>query len=254
MTAIKRCYLIPPDEQLCIWMSAGLLSYQLCNQRTDCESCPVDAVMHRRSPASRAVEKAEISCVAGSILQQMQEEGFRYSRNHWWAQKTAGGNVRLGIESGLAQTFLSVKGIVFPSPHQRLSKGQACIWVVMDGGTLALESPLDGVVHLVNHDLIAKPHLLSQEPFDAGWLCEIECAEANDEPAGLQDSVDIRARYSTDRTRFLASLSSAMRGRRPPGGATIADGGEHLQNFADILGPTRYIALMRQHFGWSSKS
>ena len=253
MTVIKRCFLIPPDEQLCIWMTAGLLSYQLCNRRLDCDNCAIDAVMHRRFPESRAAEEGESNRLAPRVVQDIPEEDFQYSRNHWWARKTVSGKVRLGIESGLAQTLLAVKGIVFPSPHQRLSKGQACIWIVMDGGTLALESPLDGVVQSVNHDLIDKPHLLSLQPFDDGWLCEIEAEDVEAEAAGLLTAVDIRSKYSTDRTRFLASLAGATRSRRPPVGITIADGGEQLQNFADILGPIRYIALLRQHFGWTKR-
>jgi glycine cleavage system H lipoate-binding protein len=253
MTAIKRCFLIPPDEQLCIWMTAGVLSYQLCNRMLDCDNCPIDAVMHRRFSESPAVEEGENNHMAPRVVQDIPEEGFQYSRNHWWARKTDSGKIRLGIESGFAQTLLGVKGIVFPAPHQRLCKGQACIWVVMDGSTLALESPLDGVVQTVNHDLIDKPHLLRLQPFDDGWLCEIESEDAEAEAAGLLTAVDIRPKYSADRTRFLASLSGAMRGRRPPIGTTLADGGEQLQNCADILGAIRYIALLRHHFGWTKK-
>ena len=237
MTDIKRCFLIPPDEQLCIWMTAGVLSYQLCNRGLDCDHCPIDARMHRHAPESPAVEEGESNHIAPGVVLDVPDEGFHFSRNHWWARKTASGKIRLGLESGLAQALLAVKGIVFPSPRQRLCKGQACIWIVMDGGTLALESPMDGVVQSVNHNLIDKPHLLHLQPLEDAWFCEIESEDAEAEAAGLLTAVDICPDYSKDRNRFFAALSSAMRGRRPPPGITLADGGEQLQTFADILGP-----------------
>jgi len=64
-------------------------------------------------------------------------------------------------------------------------------------------------------------------------------------------AADIRPKYSADRSRFLASLASAARGKHPPMGITPADSGGLLRSFAEILGPARYIALLRQHYGWS---
>jgi len=61
---------------------------------------------------------------------------------------------------------------------------------------------------------------------------------------------EIRQRYAGDRTRFIALLAGSVRGKRPSVGPTLADGGEKLQNFADILGASRYFSLVRQSFGW----
>jgi len=252
MTANKKCFLIPPEEQACIWMAAGLLSYQLCNRKLDCDNCPVDAVMRRPFLGSPAIEEAGKRPVATYLEEGIREEGFQYSRNHWWARQTASARIiRLGIESGFARTLLPVKGIVFPSPQQRFPKGQACLWIIMEGGALALESPLDGVVQYVNHDLIDKPHLLGLQPFDDGWLCEIESENMDFMAAGLLKASDIGQKYAADESRFLASLAGAARGRRPISTNAPACSGELLRSFAEILGPARYIALLQQHFGWS---
>jgi glycine cleavage system H lipoate-binding protein len=253
MDSSKKCHLIPPDEQRCLWMTAGILSYQLCDRMFDCDHCPLDAAMRRRFSAPAALREDGSAQRAPAGLQEIPQEGLQYSRNHWWARKRDQRLVRLGIEPGLAQALLEVKGIVFPLARQRLQKGQACVWVVMEGGTLPLEAPLDGVVRDVNHELIAKPHLLSLQPLDDGWLFELGADEPSGETAELMAADEARPRYAADRNRFLASLSGALRGRRPAIGLTFADGGEKLQNFADILGPTRYFALVRQSFGWTKR-
>jgi glycine cleavage system H lipoate-binding protein len=219
----------------------------------DCDHCPLDAAMRRRFSAPAGPGEDAGTHLAPAGLQEIPQEGLEYSRNHWWVRKRDRRLVRLGIEPGLAQALLGVRGIVFPSARQHLQKGQACVWVVMEGGTLPLEAPLDGVVHEVNHELVAKPHLVSLQPLDDGWLCEVEADDPSGETAKLMAADEARPRYAADRNRFLASLSSALRGKHPEVGRTLADGGEKLQSFADILGPTRYFALVRQCFGWTKR-
>lgn len=34
-----------PKEQRCVWMAAGILSYQLCEREFDCDQCPLDKAM-----------------------------------------------------------------------------------------------------------------------------------------------------------------------------------------------------------------
>jgi len=252
MNISKRCHLIPSDELRCVWMEAGLLAYQLCDRMFECDACPLDAVMHRRLPEAAGDRKeGHAAPAAGDAEAGCLPEGYRFSRNHWWLRATGPSQARLGIEAGLARALLAVKGIVSPSPQQRLHRGQACAWVIMDGGTLALEAPVDGIVRGINHGLIDAPHLLGQRAFDEGWLCDVEAEGL--ESASLMDAREARPVYALDRARFSTSLGSALRGRRPPVGETLADGGELLQSYADILGPARYIALVRQAFSRPKK-
>lgn len=250
MNSSKKCHLIPPDEQRCLWMAAGVLSYQLCDRAFDCDHCPLDAAMRRRFPETLPVAENETSRLTPVRPPEIPQENLKYSRNHWWMKKIDHGLVRLGIEADLAQALLAVKAIVFPAPLQRLCHGQTCVWVVMDGGTMPLEAPFDGIVRAVNHKLIDEPYLLGSKPFDDGWLCDMEVDDAAAESAGLLTADEARPRFRNDQARFVAALASALRGKRPSVGLTLADGGEKLQNLADILGPTRYLALLRQFFGW----
>ena len=38
-------YPVSPPEQRCVWMSAGILTYQLCDRGFDCANCPLDKAM-----------------------------------------------------------------------------------------------------------------------------------------------------------------------------------------------------------------
>jgi glycine cleavage system H protein len=234
-------------------MDAGILSYQLCDRLGDCESCPLDAAMRRRIAAPAAAGAQADLPLPSAAPEDLPGEGNRYSRSHWWARKSGRSVIRIGIEPCLAQALQGLKGVVFPPVRQRLTKGQTCVWVVIDGGTLPLEAPVGGVVRGVNHELIAKPHLLSLDPLDEGWLCEMEVDDPGTETAGMMSADAARTKYGEDRSRFVTALAAAVRGKRPAVGVTLADGGERLQNYADMLGPARYLPLVRQAFGLCRK-
>lgn len=36
---------LAPETRPCVWMSAGLISYRLCERGFDCDNCPLDAAL-----------------------------------------------------------------------------------------------------------------------------------------------------------------------------------------------------------------
>ncbi len=44
-------HVVPEGEFKCIWMTAGIISYKLCDYQFRCEVCPFDIVM-RKAPAN----------------------------------------------------------------------------------------------------------------------------------------------------------------------------------------------------------
>jgi hypothetical protein len=42
MSSPARFPIIPPEEKRCVWMSAGIVPYQLCNRKCDCTDCDID--------------------------------------------------------------------------------------------------------------------------------------------------------------------------------------------------------------------
>jgi glycine cleavage system H protein len=210
----------------------------------------MDQAMRRRfTPTVPASEDHRNHDVRAAEFE-MPRDGYYYNRNHWWAQQKRPRLVRLGLEPGLARVLREIKGIVFPTPKQPLRRGQACIWLVMDGGTMPLEAPLDGTVRAVNDVLTATPHLLGLHPFDDGWLFELETEDAEVMAVEWMSAVEAEPRYRSDQARFMTSITSTVRNRRASGSQKPSEGSAQLQAFVDLLGSTRYFAIVRQHFGW----
>ena len=239
----KKCHIIPPDELRCVWMSAGILSYQLCDRQFDCDHCPVDAAMRKRYP--RREEASAHVETAREILR----SDRMYSRKHCWAKVIHENIIRVGIEPGLGAALLDPKEIVLPAENQRIGRGQASLWIVMEGGTLPVESPVNGIVRDTNPQLSEKPYLLRSQPLDHGWVYDMEVVEDAAERRDLLTSDQAEAKFASDQAQFSHLLSGALEQGRPEVGVTMADGGLRLQGIADMVGPVRYFSLLRKVFG-----
>ena len=248
MNSSKKFQLIPADEECCVWMTAGVVDYQLCPRMLDCKNCSLDAVIRRRFPGRSAAKDDVADSPAFTDRREQPDEGFLYSRNHWWVRETARGRVRLGIETDLAHALLGLNAIVLPSLEQRVQQGRTCAWVVMGGATMPLQAPVGGIVRAVNHEWIDKPHEIISHPVGSGWLCELETDVEDAGMDALMAADEARERYAADRARFAASLAGGRRGRRRVPGAAMADGGDQPGNQADMLHPGRYLELVRQAF------
>ena len=248
MSPLKERHMLPPEELRCVWMTSGILSYRLCDREFDCENCALDAAMRRQSGQPGGSRDSLMPQNGLEAISEQLREELLYSRNHCWAKKIVENVVRVGLEPGLSHALLMPKGIVLPSKGQSVQRRQTCLWIVIEGGTLPLESPCDGVVRATNHQLTAQPNLIVQQPFDEGWLFDLESKESSFQLVGFLNPNEARSAYAADQSRFTILLANASHPNRPPIGTTMADGGQRLQSTADILGPAKYFSILQKVF------
>jgi glycine cleavage system H protein len=236
---------VPPNEQRCVWMTAGILSYQLCDRGFDCDNCPLDAAMRKHYQAGRssAVHAEQKS----SGLTDLRND-YSYSLGHCWIRRRSESLVRVGIEPGLARALMAPKAVAFPSVGERVAKDQICLWIITEGGTFPVSSPLTGKVWAVNSLLTEKPHKLEQHPYDQGWLFDLSVEGSVDEMEALLNDGQAAERFNRDDERLKELLHQALFKERPAVGPTLADGGEMLRQVADILGPRKYFSILSSVF------
>lgn len=245
MTLSKKYHIIPPEENRCVWMTAGVIQYQLCDREFKCEECPLDSAIRRQvrpsAPDFDAVQP-RLSAAQEPALR----EDRRYSRNHCWVLNAPPRLLRVGIEPGFARVIGRPKAVVLPSLGQAVQAGQTCAWIVTTGGTLPLETPVGGSIRTANALLTESPHLLHQHTFDEGWLYEVAVEEDGLEEAGLISPDRIADKYAADESRFLAALNGMLRGHKPDSGITLSDIDQRLESILDFVGPTKYFNAVRQ--------
>lgn len=187
----------------CVWQGDPVRRRAYCHLfGADCVACQFNAAARH---TARALPR-----------------NYRLSREHMWLAPSAReGTLLAGIDGFLAHVLYHTRSVVLSKPKTHLEKGKMCAWIIDLIGIVPLRSPLSGSVIANNQHLAEQPGLLTEAPYGAGWLFEIEAAP------GWQDGLLEHAAA----TAFVEQSHSALKDRALAAGgsgiaATVApDGG-----------------------------
>jgi glycine cleavage system H protein len=115
-------------------------------------------------------------------------EDLRYSSDHEWAS-LRGSVVRLGVTDYAQDALGDVVFVQLPAVGAKVSAGDSFSEVESTKSVSDVYAPVSGTVVAVNEALESTPELINQDPYGAGWLCEIECSD----PAEFEQLLDAAA-------------------------------------------------------------
>ena len=98
-----------------------------------------------------------------------------YTKEHEWVAAGSDQNIfRIGI-TDFAQAALGyIVYIQMPKVGQIVTAGSICGEVESTKSVSEIYSPLSGTVVAVNGDLESSPESLNSDPYNLGWIAEIE--------------------------------------------------------------------------------
>jgi glycine cleavage system H protein len=239
--------LVPSREQKCVWMTAGILSYQLCDRQFECDHCPLDSALRTLPHRDVAAQEKEVARVTSAEKPKL-VQGYLYSKKHSWLRQQGEGVFRIGLEPYLSSMILDAKTVVLPSVGDHVQANAICSWVVTEGGTLQITSPVEGDVSDVNSRLIDQPHDLCLDSLGRGWLFELKTGEEIFNRAGLFQVAEAERIYGDDVMRFQSLVLSELKRHRTAAGMTLPDGGQPVQHVSAMLGPEKYFRLLKEVF------
>ena len=99
---------------------------------------------------------------------------YRYSPHRCWAH-VVGESARVGVCPDLLGGG-TVSTVSLPVLGVALSGNEPVVTLTIDGKSIGIHSPVAGSVVLVIERLLPEPALVGSDPFDAGWLFEVQLA------------------------------------------------------------------------------
>ncbi len=243
----KLFHVIPPQESKCVWMTAGILSYQLCDRAFDCEQCPLDIALRQRFTRHQPKVDRERS-VTPSKGSEESSVGVLFGRKHLWVKRRGGDKVRLGIEPGMASVLVSPMAIVLPALGTQIARNKACSWIVLGGGTLPMISPITGQVVSTNSILSEHPHAVCASPLDEGWLFELSVSNADLDDADVLATADVARIYAEDEGPLRHLLSAETQKTESESSQVQSDHRRAIERLSERLGPTEYMKLLRNSY------
>ncbi len=226
------------DPQLaapCIWMSAGLQRYR------QCEGGPLDAAL--RGDLGGLVEtEAELAALPGPLSF---PQDRLYSGGHCWIQAD-GARRRAGLDALAAALSGTPAALRALGAGGSAVAGEPVVALDYAAGALAVASPVDAAAVRLNPDVEQAPRLVAADPYGEGWLFELDGVAA---PVGMIEGGAMPARAAMDLRRFGRRAALHLLEGADAIGASLADGGAPLTDLRRMLGPRRYLALLREVVG-----
>jgi glycine cleavage system H protein len=112
-------------------------------------------------------------------------EGLKYTETHEWI-KQEGNKVIVGITDHAQAELTDIVFVEFPKIDKEVKKGEELCVVESVKSVSEIFSPVSGIITKVNNKLEDSPESVNKQPYDDGWLVEIEITN-EDEIKELMD-------------------------------------------------------------------
>lgn len=102
--------------------------------------------------------------------------GLFFTKEHEWV-KVDGNMAKMGISDHAQHELGDITFIELPSLHTQCEQFKQIATVESVKAASDIYAPLSGKISAVNNEVIEKPELVNQSPYDQGWLLVIELTE-----------------------------------------------------------------------------
>jgi glycine cleavage system H protein len=130
---------------------------------------------------SRGSGGADVVDVRGYVVRLDREY---HPPTHLWVLDVGGGHRRVGLDALSAETYGRLAQLVLPPVGRRVEPGDEVGSLEAAKFVGPLVSPLHGIVRAVNAAVLEDPDLAVREPYDGGWLLELELDPGHDRVPG----------------------------------------------------------------------
>ena len=102
---------------------------------------------------------------------------LKYTKEHEWVRDLPSGNISMGITDFAQGALGDIVYVQLPKIGEQITSGKVCGEVESTKSVSEIFAPVSGKVVSINDSLSNSPELINSDPYNAGWLLEIELSE-----------------------------------------------------------------------------
>lgn len=103
---------------------------------------------------------------------------LKYTKEHEWVRDLAiAGTISMGITDFAQGALGDIVYVQLPKVGDVVVSGKVCGEVESTKSVSEIYAPVSGKVIAINEALSNSPELINSDPYNAGWLAEIETSE-----------------------------------------------------------------------------
>jgi glycine cleavage system H lipoate-binding protein len=97
-------------------------------------------------------------------------QGYCFHLGHMWAMKEGTEDARVGVDKFVTNLLGKIDHIDVCGANRWVRQGQKLITLTSNGTSVDLLSPVEGVVMAINNDALREPSLVTNDPYENGWI------------------------------------------------------------------------------------
>ena len=169
-------------------------------------------------------------------------DGHFFHQGHTWATPERPDDaasediVKVGMDDFAQKLLGEPSSINLPPVGAQLHQGDRAWSVEVDSGSVAMVSPVDGVVLAVDPEVGDRPELVTSAPYDEGWLMKVRVGDPATFRKNLLSGRLAKAWMEDTKERIRTFSSDTL-------GVLLPDGGVPVQGFARALSPDGWVEL-----------
>lgn len=222
VTWVEKMMALPASRRKCRYMITAEVARKICPNAYECGSCSFDQMMQQRLQAEPLPAQTPVQAAGFELA-----EGFYYHEGHAWARPEYGGRVRVGLDDFAQKLLGSLTMIEVPDIGHEVRQGEVGFRIRRNSDAAAVLSPVDGIVSHVNHELLDRPELLNDSPYENGWIFIIEPSNLRKNLKGLYYGEEANRYMDEEREKLFDMANDDMR--------VAADGGVSVEDIFEEL-------------------
>jgi glycine cleavage system H lipoate-binding protein len=167
-------------------------------------------------------------------------EDYYYHPGHSWLRVNDQNVVTVGLDDFAVKLMGKPESILLPEKDQLVRQGDKAWSLKISGESIEMLSPVNGRVTEINEEALTNPSLVSDSPYERGWLLKIE-------PSNISGNIKnlLKGNYAKAwLEETINSITSRFTGNL---GVVMQDGGSPVEGFARELDTEKWDDIIKEY-------
>ena len=167
-------------------------------------------------------------------------QDYCFHLGHTWVMKEGADDARIGVDKFVANLMGKIDHIDVCGANRWVRQGQKIVTLTSGGTSVDLLSPVEGVVTAVNDDVLRDPSLVTNDPYENGWIAMVKSPALKVNQRNLIQGSMVAPWMQNNAARLSAMIS--------PSPALAQDGGTPISGLLPQLTPELRQKVVKEFF------
>ncbi|MCP3940737.1 MAG: hypothetical protein GY710_04555 [Desulfobacteraceae bacterium] len=206
-------------DRTCRHAMTARTGHRTCPMNYNCNHCDFDQIFEDTLSPAMSLDSGKISKIKGFKL----DQSGAFHSGHTWARIEQGGIIRIGMDDFTFKMLGKPDGFDLPLSGKELNQSEVG-WGIRQGDNFAdIQSPVNGIITMVNHEIRKFPNLPGQDPYKDGWLFTVHNSDLKEALKALMESEESQTWLNREITSLEQMIENITGPSSTDGGYLKAD-------------------------------